>query len=362
MHEQKFRRQRGYWAKRDAGKKTFQAVLPIRAPGMDDEVLIAGGNNHWYRNWKKEELLGPLPLPPEFPEPIEAVRERITKIIDKVTVPREVGIWHPAIDRLFKEDEKRREKQRTDRYPMSWNDPLFDSPFERRRLRILNSLFLAVARMNGKPWFYGREARDIALSFYQQHIHITLGGPKQSNHRSHVITSSVSNDARLSLSILESANSEKALRTWQDDDGSKLETYITEIAIELVLLAEIRYRKRTIHQYEWRVERKAQLEEEERKRKLEAERAEQERQKRVEQARIYRLLRDAAAFQQAGEIRKYVEAIRLAQTRNRPSSPEEFERWSQWAFAQADRIDPAIGAAFLTAMKDEDDTTVLNDG
>jgi hypothetical protein len=145
--------------------------------------------------------------------------------------------------------------------------------------------------MNGKPWFYGREARDIALSFYQQHIHITLGGPKQSNHRSHVITTSGSNDARLSLSILESANSEKALRTWQDDDGSKLETYITEIAIELVLLAEIRYRERTIHQYEWRVERKAQLEEEERKRKLESERVEQERQKRVEQARIDRLLR-----------------------------------------------------------------------
>jgi hypothetical protein len=34
---------------------------------------------------------------------------------------------------------------------MSWDDPLFDSPFERRRLRILNSLFLAAARMNGKP-------------------------------------------------------------------------------------------------------------------------------------------------------------------------------------------------------------------
>jgi hypothetical protein len=41
------------------------------------------------------------------------------------------------------------------------------------------------------------------------------------------------------------------------------ETCVTEIAIELVLAAEIRYRERTIHQYGWRVERKAQLEEEE---------------------------------------------------------------------------------------------------
>jgi hypothetical protein len=62
------------------------------------------------RNWKKEELLGPLPPPPEFSDPIEAVRERIAKVIGKVTVPWEVRVWHPAVDRLLKEDETRREK------------------------------------------------------------------------------------------------------------------------------------------------------------------------------------------------------------------------------------------------------------
>ena len=82
-------------------------------------------------------------------------------------------------------------------------------------------------------------------------------------------------------------------------------------------------------------------------------RAEKERQKKIEQARIDRLLRDAAAFQQAGEIRRYVEAIRLAQSRNGMSSSEELERWSQWALAQADRIDPVMGGAFLTATQDE---------
>jgi hypothetical protein len=29
------------------------------------------------------------------------------------------------------------------------------------------------------------------------------------------------------------------------------------------------------------------------------------------------------------------------------------EEWSQWALAQADRIDPAIGSKFSKAMKDE---------
>jgi hypothetical protein len=43
---------------------------------------------------------------PEFSELIEAVREWIAKVIGKVTVRREVRVWHPAIDRLLKEDEK----------------------------------------------------------------------------------------------------------------------------------------------------------------------------------------------------------------------------------------------------------------
>jgi hypothetical protein len=48
----------------------------------------------------------------------------------------------------MKRDEK---KQRASLYPMSSNELPFDLPFERRRLRILNSLFIAVGRMNGKP-------------------------------------------------------------------------------------------------------------------------------------------------------------------------------------------------------------------
>jgi hypothetical protein len=143
--------------------------------------------------------------------------------------------------------------------------------------------------------------------------------------------------------------------------ASSLKRKMTEVAVEIVLTAEIRYRERAIPQYQWRVERKAELEEEERQRKLESERAEKERQKRIEQARIDRLLRDAAAFQQAGEIRKYVNAIRLAQSRKGISSSEEFERWNQWALAQGDRIDPVTGRAFLTAMQDDDNTpTCIN--
>jgi hypothetical protein len=112
---------------------------------------------------------------------------RIAQTVEHVAVPYNVRTWHPTIDRLLKEDEKHREKQLSDPHPMSWNKPLFDTPFERRRLRILNSLFLAVARMNGKPSVYGRDAREIRISFFQQHIQLTLDRPKRSHRHAQVL-------------------------------------------------------------------------------------------------------------------------------------------------------------------------------
>jgi hypothetical protein len=118
---------------------------------MDDQVLIAAGQTYWYQDWKKEELLGPLRPLPKFAEPIEAVRERIAKVIGKVSVPREVRVWHPAIDRLLKEDETRREKQRASGYPMSLNEP---SPCHRRYMRGVNRpspLLVASSKLNLLP-------------------------------------------------------------------------------------------------------------------------------------------------------------------------------------------------------------------
>jgi hypothetical protein len=184
-------------------------------PQSSSEVQIR------YPDWKKEELLGPLPPPPEFSESSKQY-ERIAKVIGKVTVPREVRVWHPAIDRLLKENETRREKQRTPPYSISSNELPFDLPFERRRVRILNSLFLALGRMNRKPSFYGHEGRECHVSFYRQHVRVTLDQPKQSSRRGNVTASSGSNDGKLSLSIHEGPNNETALKTWQDNDGGKL--------------------------------------------------------------------------------------------------------------------------------------------
>jgi len=343
----------GHWAKKAARKSTSQVALAERPPGMDDEVLVGAGVGYWHSGWSEEELLAALPPPPEFEEPIERVRERIAKTVGKVTVPREVRIWHPAVDRLLKEDEQRRERQRASSFPSSWDTPLFDTPFERRRLRVLNTLVLAAGMMNGKPAISDHEGRSIHFSFYQRQVGIRLDRLKRPKRRGYAANSPDADEAKLSLSILQSPGSENERIAWQDDEQSKVETRITEIAIQIILTAELQYREGAMRSYEWRVQRKAELEEEERERKRQAERAERERQKRLEQARIDRLLKSAAAFQQAGAIRKYIEAIRATQTDNSACSREELERWSQWALAEADRIDPVVGGRFLLVMQDE---------
>jgi hypothetical protein len=208
--------ERGYWAKKDAGKEVFQAAFPLRPPGINDEIEIGAGGNTLYAYRAEEDLLAPIGTSPEFSEPIETVRSRIAETVGQVAVTKKILTWHPTIDRLLKEDEKRREKQLNDPYVFSWDKPRFDSPFERRRLRILNSLFFAVAKMNGKASVHGREARDIGISFFQQHLPLTLNRPKRPGRRAQLVNAvEESSDRQLCLSVLKGWGSEEVLASWR---------------------------------------------------------------------------------------------------------------------------------------------------
>jgi hypothetical protein len=171
--------------------------------------------------------------------------------------------------------------------------------------------------MNGKPAISDHEARSIHFSFYQRQVGIRLDRLKRPKRRGYAANSPDADDAKLSVSILQSPGSENERIAWQDDEQGKVETRITEIAIQIILTAELQYREGTMRSHEWRVQRKAELEEEEREKKLQAERAERKRQKRLEQARIDRLLKSAAAFEQSGStLKQFVRhrlTIRLAQ-------------------------------------------------
>jgi hypothetical protein len=87
--------ERGYWAKKDAGKEVFHPAFPLRPPGMSDEVEIGAGGNAAYGYRTEEDLLAPIGAPPVFSEPIEAVRARIVETVGHITIP------HKVIQRLI---------------------------------------------------------------------------------------------------------------------------------------------------------------------------------------------------------------------------------------------------------------------
>jgi hypothetical protein len=74
-------------------------------------------------------------------------------------VGRVLTVKHPDVARLLAQDEARREKQQTATCTFSWEKPRFDTPFEQRRLQLLNVLFLAVACCGRKLEVRGYEAR-----------------------------------------------------------------------------------------------------------------------------------------------------------------------------------------------------------
>ena len=125
-----------------------------------------------------------------------------------------------------------------------------------------------------------------------------------------VIWSPRPDHGEMALYIRANGNSATAERSWMTDTAGKLESKLTKIAIEIGVAAEIQYRERSIRNFEWRVTRKAQLEEAVLQQKREQEKAGTEQRKLIEQSRVDRLLRDAIALQQARNIRNYVQTMR----------------------------------------------------
>lgn len=338
----------GYWAKARAGKKVIQAKLPSRDAGMSDTISF-GANRYGYRTYTDEELLGPVPDAPVFDEPLEAIRELYRARIGKVSVPKDLASAHHLIRKLLTEDEARREAQKGKSYVSLYDAPRFDSAFEQRRLRILNALLMACGRQGARPQLRGRKAREILISVYEQHLWLGLdceadlknGHNEYDRHERPVATP-------IRLASLSGWGSRDYSQSWGDTDGLKLESRIAEIAVEIFVEAEARYRSEREGQHRWRIEAKAQRMENIRLAQEREAQAERERLEKLRLARIDRLLCEAGDFQKAQAIRQYVAGA--TEAAHGPSAEDRLVRWSAWALAVADDVDPVTNGSFMTAL------------
>lgn len=336
---------RGYWAKLEAGKPVRKIPLPDRGFGMSESVGFGHTASNPERSQYSRNVDVPT-LPPAFPEEMTSVKERAEGLFKRMPFTATIAQPNQLIARLMAEDEKRREKQSKERYKSIFDGPFFDSPFEQRRLRILNGLLNGFERAGFKTRLHGKHALSGGVLVGDQWVHFNLDSPGSKDDQQGLYGPRKPPQA-MDLALVVRSYGDKAL-TWQDEKGRRLEKRLREIAIELVVHGERKYRERAESHYRCLVQRKTEQELAKRKAEEERLRLEQQRKISEEKARIDRLLGEAAALRQAQDIRQYVASVRdlvSAELLQHPKSA--MDEWAKQALEQADRIDPVKNGSFL---------------
>jgi len=335
----------GYWAKKKAGKSTKKLPLPLRFPGASESVSI--GQQYYYHNQTILSEEDEVPPPPIFEEEQSNLEERVQKIVGKVSFPTLSNRTHPIIAKFLEQDEERNKEYL--RYNSSWNEPKFNSSIEKRRLRILNAIFIHCQNLGCKSNMstskYDHENRNASITVGETYVSFELRVVEEKKSR---IKPQKKIKKRLSLSI-SSSKQEKNNDSWIDNDESKIESFLKDICIKLIVNGEMQYRESQNRQYEWMLERRNELIEENRQKKIEAERKSRELFEQQEREKLQCLLDEATALQQAKTIRTYVKSIQ--DIKDISVSENEINQWALWALKQADRIDPVKTLSFLNYKK-----------
>lgn len=217
--------ERGYWAKKAAGKSTIRVALPPRFPGASDQVDVGLGNfrpRYWYDD--EYLLTATLPAEPVFDEPLEAVEARVRKIVGRTPCPQNFDRADPYISRILAHDEERRAEYA--RCPTPYNAPKYDSGPERRRLLILNALFFAWRRIGCTPSISTSKwscddpsSRRACVSVGSMHVSVPLE-PVAARKAQRVGRTS---GDRMRLSFGTAYLAEESAPSWEDSNDRRLE-------------------------------------------------------------------------------------------------------------------------------------------
>lgn len=324
--------ERGYWARLRAGKEPECISLPERGFGQSD--LVRFGE----QRTESDQGAQPLPPPPTFAGDHSRLRERARELVGHASAPKSLANCHEQIAKLLAQDDERRKRQETATYPSFFDNPIFESPLERRRLKLLCGLFQALARAGCPASIRGREGRDVTIAVGNQFIPLTLEIVKPARLR---------RKPSGSLTIQLHYPNPEITTVWSDD-AAPLETSIKDIAVEVLVAGEIRHRAHCRQAYQWRVEEIKRLAEEERRRIEEHEEKVAAEAARVVHARVMRLHRDARNLKRANEIREYIQAVQNSNaSANGNAKALEIDAWAAWAESQAADLDPLLNYRFL---------------
>lgn len=325
-----------YWTKLRDGKPFVIPKLPPRGPGMDGNVIPwANRNDHRIHYWTDEELLGPIPEAPIFPEALEAIRKRYKAAAAKVDISTNFERPHHAIRKLLAADEERHRLQSKRTYVSDWDGPRFMNPFEQRRLKLLNAIMLMSARIGATVNLHDQWGRGAVITINDQTLALDLDSAGNLKSFDRYRVSKTPPDEPLILRIKESHwGGGEPLHEWTGSDD-KLERKIREISVEFIVEAEALYRRSCERKHARRIEAKASRIKALQAAKEKAEKEEIKRQAQLRQERIDHLLDLAGDHHKAQTIRALVESA----TANRELD-EQGAAWRAWALGVAADIDP----------------------
>jgi hypothetical protein len=320
---------RGYWAKRSAGKKVSEIAFPERGPGMADLVEIEPPVRRAQTAVGTALAAEPeVPAPPSLPPAIGQLLEKTRAAIGRVPITRDLAAPHTLIAAALAKDEARRQKMLRDGY--GWDKPILDSPMEKRRLRLLQSLFLALERQHCKPSMHAKDARQISVRVGDVWVAFALDSPKGEADREPWRFRGQRRPDSEQLQLQIDLQTDYPFQTlWCDEKESPLETHLTQIAAHLIATSEILLEQATKRNEEWDRWRAERDLEEKRQAVL-----------RMERERVRELYRDARNWYRAERLRNYVAAVAPGTV----TWANDFNRWKIWALAEADRVDPLVMA------------------
>jgi hypothetical protein len=251
------------------------------------------------------------------------------------------------IAKLLAHDEERRRE--FSKWGWTHCAPKYNAGIERRRLLIINSVFLAAAHLGCRPSMStSRYAQDVGS---ERQLRITVGNSDIGFTVESVKSKKSERGDRLRLALDPAQERANAANQWEDTDESPLEKQITDVLVEMLVSAEAKYREGVVGHREWIIERKRQAEAERKRRQEEAERRAREVRERLARERIGQLLSQARALDRAKQIRAYVETV-LSRNAEMPIAPSNLANWVAWARQEADRIDPVKNGTVEQAIKE----------
>jgi hypothetical protein len=303
----------GHWNRVHAGRTVpVPPAAPARGPGQRPYLYV-------------DSRLAELPEAPlpasagpfasaKVPENLEELRAQELKAIGaasaaKITVP------HPVIRTLLEQDEKERTKAAINR----WHTPvvLYDSPFEKRRLRILNAVFLTLSR-RGHSAAAARQDHhtEFSVGIGSTSVSVHLDEPSRKPGVYNRYTAPRPDPKRPAfVSLRLTAGSS----TWQDNGSEKLEARIAEISAGLIVEGKRAYRTHL-----------RELEEQAERQRVEAERQRQELLRKANAERAAALVESGRLLAEAEILRNLIARVGTAVTDGRLDlSAGQLAAWRQ---------------------------------